>query len=696
MIHRRHSQTGGWLLFATCVIAAVAGFPSAASAQNPADAETTAQRDARMAWFREARFGLFIHWGLYAVPAGKWGEKTGHGEWIRDTAQIPIPEYEKFVGQFNPTRFNAEEWAAIAKDAGMRYVVITSKHHDGFCLFDSAQTDFDVMSTPFKRDILKELSAAVGKAGLKMCWYHSIMDWHHPDYVPRRPWERQMRPEGDANFDRYVDYMKSELKELLTNYGPIGILWFDGQWEGTWNNERGRDLEAFVRKLQPDIVINSRVGKGGGAYGIDREQGGSGDYGTPEQFIPDTGISGLDWETCMTMNGHWGYNAVDQDWKSSRDLIHMLIDIASKGGNFLLNVGPTAEGRFPQPCIDRLHDMGAWLKINGDAIYGTSASPLAALPWGRCTMRKLADGDTRLYLHVFTPPADGKIRLSGLLNAPKSAHLLADSARTCAVSRDEDAVVVSCGKELPDPTATVIVLDIAGSPDVAVPPTIAADFDVFVDSLDVRVTSKQDRVELRYTLDGSEPNASSPAVSGPIKITESRTVKARSFRDGKPISAAASAAFQKVSVRPPVADPPGRPGLAYQYYEGNWDKLPDFASLKPAASGDSPDISIKLAKRDDQWALVFEGYIEAPRDGVYRLLLTSDDGSRLWIGSDLIIDHDGLHSALEKPGLIALAAGRHPIRIAMFEKSGGADLSLSWEGPGIKRERVPAKAFSHR
>ena len=223
--------------------------------------ETKEDKDARMEWWREARFGMFIHWGLYSVPAGEWKGETNHGEWIRTTAEIPIDEYDKFREQFNPVNFDAQEWVRMARDAGMKYIVITSKHHDGFCLFDSKQTDFDVMSTPFKRDILKELSEACQTDGIKMCWYHSIMDWHHPDYLPRRGWETN-RPAEGADLNRYIKYMKSQLEELTSHYGKIGVLWFDGEWEETWTHEYGVDLYNYVRNLQPDIIINNRVDNG--------------------------------------------------------------------------------------------------------------------------------------------------------------------------------------------------------------------------------------------------------------------------------------------------------------------------------------------------------------------------------------------------------------------------------------------------
>ncbi len=435
-----------------------------------AQRESQSEHDARMQWWRDARFGLFIHWGLYSIPAGEWNGRTDHAEWIRTTAQIPLREYDKFVAQFNPVKFNAEEWVRTAKSAGMRYIVITSKHHDGFCLFDSKYTDFDIASTPFKRDVLKELADACHRNGVKICFYYSIMDWHHPDYLPRRDWEKD-RPAQGADFSRYVVYMKNELRELLTNYGEIGVLWFDGEWESTWNQDYGRDLYAYVRALQPQILVNNRVGAArSGMEGLTKQGEFGGDFGTPEQQVPATGIPGVDWESCMTMNDHWGYNRNDNRWKSARTLIQMLADTASKGGNLLLNVGPTSEGVFPQASIDRLREIGRWMDVNGEAIYATSASPFKKLEWGRCTSKPVAGG-TRLYLHVFDWPRDGRLVVPGLLNEPKSAYLLADSSKArLAVGRQEDALIVSLPLAAPDQVDSVIVLDVAGKADVNDPP----------------------------------------------------------------------------------------------------------------------------------------------------------------------------------------------------------------------------------
>ncbi len=318
--------------------------------------------DQRMEWWRDAGFGMFIHWGVYSVPAGVYNneEIPGIGEWIMDKAKIPIPEYEKFARQFNPVKFNAQEWVRIAKNAGMKYIVITSKHHDGFCLWDTELTDYNIIDyTEYKHDVLKELSKACEDAGIKFCFYHSIMDWHHPD------------AKGDNFHDYREKYLKPQLKELLTGYGDIGVLWFDGEWIEEWTEEQGKDLYNYVRNLQPDIIINNRVGKGRkGMQGMNKGSGYAGDFGTPEQSILE-GKSDLDWESCMTMNDTWGFKKHDHNWKSSKMLIHNLVDIAAKGGNYLLNVGPTSEGLIPDPSVERLSEMGNWMDVNCEVIYNS-------------------------------------------------------------------------------------------------------------------------------------------------------------------------------------------------------------------------------------------------------------------------------------------------------------------------------------
>lgn len=426
----------------------------------PQHQEQAQEPEDRMEWWRDARFGMFIHWGLYAIPAGEWNGTTNHAEWIRTTAQIPLEEYDKFLDEFNPVKFDADTWVKMAKDAGMKYIVITSKHHDGFGLFDSKTSDFDVMATPFKRDILKELSEACEKEGIKLCFYHSIMDWHHPDYLPRREWEKTRTVDG-AEFPRYVDYMKDQLKELITNYGELGVLWFDGEWEDTWTHADGVELYDYVRSLQPNIIINNRVDKGRqGMQGLTKEGDFVGDFGTPEQEIPATGLPGVDWESCMTMNDHWGYNKYDNNWKSSEDLIQKLVDIASKGGNFLLNIGPKADGTFPQESIERLATIGDWMDVYSESIYGTQASPIAEVEWGRITQKKIENG-TRIYLHIFDWPEDGKLKLEGLKGRLSGVGMLIKDWERFTVDVDEKnySYVVNLPDIEPNASDEVIWLD---------------------------------------------------------------------------------------------------------------------------------------------------------------------------------------------------------------------------------------------
>jgi alpha-L-fucosidase len=426
--------------------------------------ESPAEKDKRMAWFREARFGLFIHWGVYSVPAGEYQGNTNYGEWFLEETRMPVSQYEKFAAQFNPVKFDAKAWVRMARDAGMKYIVITSKHHDGFGMFRSGQTDWCMKATPLASDPLKELAAACKSAGIRLCFYHSIMDWHHPDYEPRRAWNDVAK--GEPKFDAYVAYMKGQLKELLTGYGSLGILWFDGEWENTWTWERGQDLYNYVRSLQPNIIINNRVGKGrAGMSGMDQGLGVAGDYGTPEQEIPPTGFGpGVDWESCMTMNNHWGYNKNDQNWKSAEELVHNLIDCASKGGNYLLNVGPTSEGEFPQPSIERLAAIGRWMKVNHESIYGTTASPFKRLPWGRCTMKSSRNGST-LYLHVWQWPKDGKLLVTGLKNERVKATLLGKKG-SLPTQRQADGLSITVPTTAPDPISSTLVLRLERSPDV--------------------------------------------------------------------------------------------------------------------------------------------------------------------------------------------------------------------------------------
>lgn len=463
-----------------------------------AQEETQAMKDKRLGWWREARFGMFIHWGLYAIPAGDWKGKTvgGAGEWLIHNAGIPPRDWEPLKDQFNPTKFNADQWVKIAKDAGMKYIVITSKHHEGFALWDSKVSDFDVMATPFKRDILKELSVACKKAGIRLCFYHSILDWHHPDYLPRPKWDD--RPIGDADFDRYVRYMKAQLKELVSgDYGDVGVLWFDGEWEERWNAVYGRDVYAFLRGLDKDLIINNRVGKGrAGMAGFDQGEESVGDFGTPEQEIPASGMPGVDWESCMTMNDTWGFKRTDLNWKSAAQLVQNLVDCASKGGNYLLNVGPTALGEIPEVSVERLATMGKWLDQNGESVYGTVAGPFERQPnWGRVTRK----GDN-LYCHVFDPGAQ-EFELTGFEgNIKRVSELGHDGGGSLMIRTSKRGPMIPMPRRTIDSDFAglprVFVVETDGKFTVTLPPlTVDANGGVELQALDAKVAGHSARFE---------------------------------------------------------------------------------------------------------------------------------------------------------------------------------------------------------
>jgi len=659
-----------------------------------AQPESKLQRDSRMEWWRDARFGMFIHWGLYAIPAGEWNGKTDYGEWIRHSACIPSETYDQFQNQFNPVNFDADKWVKTACDAGMKYIVITSKHHDGFCMFNTKQTGFNIMETPFARDVMKELADACRKFDMKLCFYYSIMDWHHPDYLPHRDWEKK-RSADSADFDRYVSYMKQELKELLTQYGNIGVLWFDGDWEATWNDKYGKEIYAFVRNLQPNIIINNRVGAGRmDMEGTTEEGAFGGDFGTPEQQIPPTGLPGTDWETCMTMNDHWGYNKANIEYKSAQEIIRMLTDIASKGGNYLLNVGPTDKGTFPKQALFRLQEIGKWIMVNGESIYGTVASPFASTPWGRCTMKENSDTVT-LYLHIFDWPADGRLLVEGCLNDPRHAILLAQPEKDLSVSRKDDKILVLLPKNAPDKLNPVIKLTLSGPLDITNPPGIVGYNDFFVDQMKIELVSDRQNIEIRFTGDGTDPVDTSWLYTEPLEIKGDVTVKARCFRDGKPVSGTATRSFTMLlplapkNVKNPVS------GIRYQYFEGEWDSLPDFSTLTAIKNGDLPYLSFDPRNDQEHFGFVFTGYILIPKRNVYTFFTESDDGSRFYIGKKLVVDNDGLHGLRQKEGTIGLTAGFHPFKVTFFEKTGSDELKVYIKSPDLLKQLVPKEWLVH-
>jgi alpha-L-fucosidase len=393
---RRRDAVG---LLGTAAGIAAGRLPGAALAAPGGEAtEPPLPPPADLSWWREARFGMFVHWG----PVSLRGTEIG---WSRGR-EVPVEEYDALYRRFDPSLFDARAWARLARDAGMGYLVLTTKHHDGFCLWPSALTDYDVASTPFGRDVVRELADACRAEGIVFCAYHSICDWHHPDYPLGSPGGKTRKPSPDM--ERYVSCLKGQLAELLQGYGPLGVLWFDGEWEEPWTEERGRDLYRYCRGLQPSLIVNNRVAKGredmagttaAGRFG--------GDYDTPEQrvglFQPDR-----PWESCITIGKQWAWRP-DEELKTLDECVRTLVACAGGDGNLLLNVGPMPTGEIEPRQAARLREIGAWLSVHGESVRGTRGGPFRPGPWGVGTHR-----DRTVYAHVLDWPAADSLLLPPL------------------------------------------------------------------------------------------------------------------------------------------------------------------------------------------------------------------------------------------------------------------------------------------
>lgn len=669
-----------------------------AACTSPARAPARGAEPSRLDWWREARFGIFVHWGLYSILAGEWQGRTDYGEWIRDSARIPRAEYDRLLSRWDPRAFSADDLVRRCRDAGAGYVVLTTKHHDGFCLFDSAVEDFDVGSTAGGRDVVREFATACRRHGLRVGFYHSIMDWHADDYLPRRGWEVD-RPTAGAVFDRYVGHLHAQVTELLSGYGPVDLMWFDGEWERGWTTERGRDLYALCRRLQPEILVNDRVARnrGGDRRGDDADGGGRdgavGDYATPEQHVPEGDLVDRDWETCLTTSTHWGYNAHDRQWKTPRDLVRTLVDVVSRGGNLLLNVGPRADGSLPPEAESLLAAIGRWMQRHGASIRGGRRSPFGALPFGRCTWSPTPTGAT-LFLHVFELPAAGRLELNGLGNAIRAVRLLGGAALPWRFA--DDALQVELPRDGLDPICPVVAVDIAGEPLVLRAPEIVAASDTFVDRLEVECRA-QAPLSVRLTLDGSEPAAGTPVQALPLVLTATTVVKARAFLRGRPIAATVERRFERVAPWPAIDAPAGgsEPGLVCERYDGDFDRLPAFDAL---SARDTQVLSVPGIADDPErefTARRFRGRLRVATTGMHRFSLRADDGAALWIDGRLVVDHDGLHGPTALVGQAPLAAGLHDVEVRWFNKAGGATLALRWGSAGGPMRPVAPHDFCH-
>lgn len=397
-----------------------------------------------LARWQAMRFGMFIHWG----PVSLKGTEIG---WSRGR-QVPADQYDQLYRRFNPAKFDASSWVATAEAAGMKYLVITSKHHDGFCIWNSQYTDYDIMATPLKRDILGELSAACKKQNVMFCTYHSICDWYHPDYPLGSPGGKTEKL--TPNMPRYVEYLHRQTEEIVRNYGPIGIMWFDGEWEAPWTHAMGIDLYKHLRMLQPDILINNRVDKGRrGMQGMTSAKEFLGDYATPEQRV---GGFNRDepWESCITICQQWAWKP-DDKMKSLKQCIQTLLQVVGGDGNLLLNVGPMPDGRIEPRQIQRLTEIGHWLDKHGDTVYGTRGGPYKPGPWGASTCKT-----NKVFLFVMQWPTDGPLRLPALTSRIQSVRTL--TSDEVAVIQTEAGLELTLPDQQQDPIATIVELTVDG------------------------------------------------------------------------------------------------------------------------------------------------------------------------------------------------------------------------------------------
>jgi len=428
----------------------------------------------RMEWFLNDRFGMFIHWGLYAIPA--------RGEWVRSREHIPAEDYQIYFDEFNPVDFDPKSWAKLAKEAGMKYAVLTSKHHDGFCLFDSKLTDYKSTNTPCGRDLVREFLEAFRAEGIKVGLYFSIIDWVHPGYPhygdsihPMR--ENQAFKGKSHDFDSYLEYMHGQVREICSNYGKLDILWFDYSYgEMTGEKWRATELMAMVRQLQPDVIVDNRLEVGGSGFGslmTDNPTPYSGDFVSPEQIIPPKGIrkpngEPIPWEACLTMNNNWGFAQFDKAFYQPQVVVRKLVECVSKGGNMLLNVGPDAKGNIPEESVAILKAVGKWMRKNSDSIYGCGYGDLPKPDYGRVTVS--SDGK-KIYIHVMEAPI-GPVPIEGITHEQiKRVRLLSTGAELSTqgnwtTDNYPDYVFVKLDGQgapsyvLPDPVDTVIMVEL--------------------------------------------------------------------------------------------------------------------------------------------------------------------------------------------------------------------------------------------
>lgn len=655
-------------------------------------------------WWQEARFGMFIHWGLYSEAGGVWKQKflPGWSEWMLNRLQIPPGVYyETLLPRYDPSDFDAEAWVKLAKEAGMKYIVVTTKHHEGFANWPSAVSDRDVAATKFgraaadggrARDPLKELAAACEREGIRLGFYYSLLDWAHPDYLPRREWDK--RPLDGATYDAYAAFMKEQVREILDGrYGKVAILWGDGDWEHSAREHGSTEIVDMARDLQPGILVNDRWAM-------------PGDYATPENKIPDDGPA-RPWETCMTLNGSWGYARDDHDFKAPPEVLRNLTDIVSKGGNYLLNIGPDGRGRIDEESAAVLRGVGAWMATHESAIRGNGIAPLPRPAWGRFTFARPQDGPAVLNAHLFEAPANGSLRLPGVVDDPTAVRVLGSEFPPPPFHRDGPDLVLdlpaaSCEAIAKSSPHSVIAIEFARPPSIVEVPVILSDERDFVDSTSIAFQLPPEGAAIHVTTDGSEPTAASPTLLRDaqgrcaLAIDRTATIRARTSWRGAIGSGETLATFTRVHLQPAIPCAGTDHGLNAHIVIGDYKVVPAAATYDLSKTSVATEsITIPTAVPEDRFAIRFTGSIDVPTSGIFRFELSSDDGSELWINGVRVIDHGGLHGATPKSGDVALAKGCHALDVRMFESVGSHSVALRWRLPGAADfTSIPPTAYS--